>query len=247
MKYAFLTVTAQIGLLAGLMAAPMAFAQTSTTTVDDIVCKMSNTCDAAPAPSDADKQKVGDEKMFSLQKTQAAPAASGQKVGDEKMFSMQAAAPAATPAASGGQPSYYKPNAPAKTYKPAKHTTYASAQPAPAAASAEAMTMQVHFQLGSAELTDDTKGELTKYVQAMQRPELASMKFAIDGHTDSSGAYATNMDLSQRRAQSVVDYLVANGVSADRLTAHGYGPDRPLSGVKKSSALNRRVELVRVD
>lgn len=242
MKYAFLTVTAQIGLLAGLMAAPMAFAQTSTTTVDDIVCKMSNTCDAAPAPSDADKQKVGDEKMFSLQKTQAAPAASGQKVGDEKMFSMQG-----QPAATGGQPSYYKASSTKAASAPARKTTYASATPAPAAASAEAMTMQVHFQLGSAELTDDTKGELTKYVQAMQRPELASMKFAIDGHTDSSGAYATNMDLSQRRAQSVVDYLVANGVSADRLTAHGYGPDRPLSGVKKSSALNRRVELVRVD
>ncbi len=236
MKYAFLTVTA----FAAVLAAPMAFAQTSTTTVDDIVCKMSNTCGAAPAPSDADKQKIGDEKMFSMQKADPAPA--GQKVGDEKMFSMQNQV--AAPAASGGQPSYYKGTSTKASYKPVKKPSYA---PAPAAASAEAMTMQVHFQLGSAELTDDTKGELVKYVAAMQRPELASMKFAIDGHTDSSGAYATNMDLSQRRAQSVVDYLVSNGVSADRLTAHGYGPDRPLSGVKKSSALNRRVELVRVD
>ncbi len=240
MKYTILAAA-----LAGLMTAATASAQTSTTTVDDIVCKMSNTCDQTGKPSDAARQQVGDEKMFSMQKTDAAPA--GQKVGDEKMFSMQPTA--TTPAASPGQPSYYKASTSTKGKGTAakKKTWTPAATPAPAAASAEAMTMQVHFELGSAELTDDTKGELDKYVEAMQRPELAGMKFAIDGHTDSTGARATNMDLSQRRAQSVVDYLVGKGVSVDRLTAHGYGPDRPLSGVKRSSALNRRVELVRID
>ncbi len=243
-----------IAAAAGLLAAGMASAQTSNTTVDDIVCKMSNTCDASGKPSDADRQKVGDEKMFSLQKAQPAGDAgtAGQKVGDEKMFSLQTGA-SATPAPAGGQPTYYKASSTTRVSK-SKHkkaVTYAEApsspaSSAPAAPSAD-MTMQVRFELGSAELTDDTKGELTKYVEAMQRPELASMKFTIEGHTDSTGRRATNMDLSQRRAQSVVDYLVSNGVASDRLVAKGYGPDKPLTGMSRSSPLNRRVELVRAD
>ena len=231
---------------AGLMVAGLASAQTSTTTVDDIVCKMSNTCDASGKPSDSDRQKVGDEKMFSLQKAQQGDpgqkADSGQKIGDEKMFSLQTAVSGGS--ASAGQPSYYKASTKAsKSKKSKKAVTYAQA---PAASSGE-MTMQVRFALGSSDLTDDTKVELTKYVQAMQRPELADMKFVIEGHTDSTGKRTTNMDLSQRRAQSVVDYLVGNGISADRLTAKGYGPDKPLAGVAKSSPLNRRVELVHID
>jgi OOP family OmpA-OmpF porin len=57
------------------------------------------------------------------------------------------------------------------------------------------------------------------------------------------------MDLSQRRAQSVVDYLVKKGVSPDRLTAKGYGPDRPIAdnGTRVGRAKNRRVQFVRVD
>lgn len=243
-------------LLAGACAlmAGAAHAQTSATTVDDIVCKMSNTCDAAALPADAQKQQVGDEKMFSMQKTQPAAGGqtTGQKTGPEKMFSMQQATPSNTtsaPAASSsGGPTYYKASTSSgtKSSKSKATKTTKASYTAPAAPSHD-MTMQVHFQLGSAELTDDTRGELSKYVEAMNRPELASMKFSIDGHTDSSGKRSTNMDLSQRRAQSVVDYLIANGVSAERLSAHGYGPDHPLAGYKKSSPSNRRVELVRVD
>ncbi len=244
MKSKFFAFAAVAGLMAAGVTASGAMAQTSGTTVDDIVCKMSNTCDAAGKPSDADKQKVGDEKMFSLQKAQAPTAPASQKVGDEKMFSLQSAtSSAATP--STGAPTYYKASSTTKVSKKKTRTTYASVS-APAAPSND-MTMQVRFELGSADLTDDTKGELSKYVEAMQRPELANMKFTIDGHTDSSGKRATNLSLSQRRAQSVVDYLVSNGVSADRLTAHGYGPDHPLPGVKRSSPSNRRVELVRID
>jgi OOP family OmpA-OmpF porin len=57
------------------------------------------------------------------------------------------------------------------------------------------------------------------------------------------------MDLSQRRAQSVVDYLVKKGVSPDRLTAKGYGPDRPIADndTRVGRAKNRRVQFVKVD
>lgn len=66
----------------------------------------------------------------------------------------------------------------------------------------------------------------------------------VQGHTDNVGKYDYNMDLSERRAQSVRTYLVNKGVPAQRLTAHGYGPDKPIADnkTKAGRAKNRRVE-----
>lgn len=68
-------------------------------------------------------------------------------------------------------------------------------------------------------------------------------KVAVEGHTDDRGKMDHNMDLSQRRAQSVMKYLVEHGVEAGRLEAHGYGPTRPIDTNKtpKGRAKNRRV------
>lgn len=217
----------------GLLAVGIVLTQTpalaqSATTTDDIICKMSGTCGEAAATGD--KQAVGDEKMFSLQKAPATKPAQ-QQTGPEKMFSLQkrpaeaAASPAATPA---------------KAIKKTK-----KAAPVQAAASNSELTMQVNFMVGSAELTPGAKEELTKYVAAMQSPQLSAMTFVIEGHTDASGAYQTNMNLSQHRAQSVVDFLVTSGVTATRLKAEGLGPNKPLPGISKKSPQNRRVELVR--
>jgi peptidoglycan-associated lipoprotein len=59
----------------------------------------------------------------------------------------------------------------------------------------------------------------------------------LASHTDSRGGAASNMELSQRRAQSVVDYLIENGVSADRLIAVGYGKNRPKTVDTRISAV----------
>ena len=66
----------------------------------------------------------------------------------------------------------------------------------------------------------------------------------VQGHTDNVGKYDYNIDLSERRAQAVRTYLVNQGVPAERLTAHGYGPDRPIDDnkTKAGRAKNRRVE-----
>ena len=77
-------------------------------------------------------------------------------------------------------------------------------------------------------------------------PQLVNMRFRIEGHTDSVGTRASNLALSQRRAQSVADFLVAMGVGRERLEVIGYGPDRPLPGTRGSAGENRRVEAVRV-
>ena len=66
----------------------------------------------------------------------------------------------------------------------------------------------------------------------------------VQGHTDNVGKYNYNLDLSERRAQAVRTYLINQGVPAERLTAHGYGPDKPIADnkTKAGRALNRRVE-----
>jgi outer membrane protein OmpA-like peptidoglycan-associated protein len=67
---------------------------------------------------------------------------------------------------------------------------------------------------------------------------------AIEGHTDSHGGAAHNMELSDRRARSVMRFLIAHGVAAERLDAQGFGSTRPVSSNRSDAgrALNRRVE-----
>jgi outer membrane protein OmpA-like peptidoglycan-associated protein len=66
----------------------------------------------------------------------------------------------------------------------------------------------------------------------------------IGGHTDSDGSRDSNLDLSQRRAESVKKYLVGKGIDANRLTTKGYGPDQPIADnkTKKGKSQNRRIE-----
>jgi OOP family OmpA-OmpF porin len=67
----------------------------------------------------------------------------------------------------------------------------------------------------------------------------------VAGHTDSDGAAAANLGLSERRAYTVRDYLINGGISPSRLTARGYGESEPVAsnGTTEGKAENRRVEL----
>jgi outer membrane protein OmpA-like peptidoglycan-associated protein len=67
---------------------------------------------------------------------------------------------------------------------------------------------------------------------------------SIEGHTDNRGKPDANRDLSERRAKSVMKWLIEHQVAAERLEAHGFGPDRPIDTNKTSAgrAANRRVE-----
>ena len=68
----------------------------------------------------------------------------------------------------------------------------------------------------------------------------------VEGHTDSQGQRQYNMELGQKRAAAVREQLVARGVAADRITAVGVGPDRPVADNKSAEgrANNRRVEII---
>lgn len=71
------------------------------------------------------------------------------------------------------------------------------------------------------------------------------LRIEIQGHTDSRGTYRHNLRLSRVRAQKVMQYLKHKGVAANRLTATGYGPNRPRGSNDTASgrALNRRIEI----
>ena len=78
-----------------------------------------------------------------------------------------------------------------------------------------------------------------------------SIKVEIQGHTDSKGKKSFNKKLSQKRAESVKNYLVKKGINPERVKAVGYGEDQPIakntnadgSDNEEGRALNRRIEL----
>ena len=108
------------------------------------------------------------------------------------------------------------------------------------------VNLSLTFPTGSAVLTAAAAAQARAFGQALMMPQLATMRFRIEGHTDGVGSRASNVALSERRARSVADFLMSMGVPRSRIEVRGYGPDRPLPGTSRSSPQNRRVEAVRV-
>ena len=100
----------------------------------------------------------------------------------------------------------------------------------------------VQFISGSTQLTNVAKAELDKGAAILT--EHNTLNIDIEGYTDNTGSKEHNMKLSQQRADVVKAYLVKKGVAENRLTATGFGEDKPLASNKtdKGKAENRRVE-----
>ena len=103
---------------------------------------------------------------------------------------------------------------------------------------------KIRFESGKATIDRDSAGLLDRMIETAMRCPTADIE--VGGHTDTDGDADTNMTLSQRRAQAVVDYMVKAGVPADRMKAVGYGESEPVASneTDEGKAQNRRIEFL---
>ena len=105
----------------------------------------------------------------------------------------------------------------------------------------------VTFEFNSFRLTPHAEKQLDQVGKALNMPAFQESKFVIAGHTDALGNDGYNQRLSQQRAESVVDYLVARrGLDRGRLSAVGWGESRLLPGASPDASANRRVEVLNI-
>lgn len=102
----------------------------------------------------------------------------------------------------------------------------------------------INFESGAAALSGDNKSVLDKVAYVSKR--CSHFRIDVLGHTDASGAREANIELSRARANTVVAYLVSQGVSPQRLVAEGYGPDKPIAPNDRPEGMakNRRIDFV---
>jgi outer membrane protein OmpA-like peptidoglycan-associated protein len=101
------------------------------------------------------------------------------------------------------------------------------------------------FATGKADITPEGEKVLDPVLRTLNTyPEI---EVEISGHTDNVGKKASNVKLSQKRADSVRSWLISKGVDPKRLTAKGYGPDKPIvpNDTPENKRLNRRIEFQR--
>lgn len=117
-------------------------------------------------------------------------------------------------------------------------TAAAAAQPGRA-------NILVTFVTNSADLTSPAKKALDVLAEAMKSDKLSTVKFTIEGHADPRGNEDANMKLSQARAESVREYLLAShGLAAERISAVGKGSSALMKPSEPAAPENRRVTIV---
>ena len=102
----------------------------------------------------------------------------------------------------------------------------------------------VVFATGKSDLKPGATADFDRLAAALAKQP--DRHITVEGHTDSVGSESSNMALSQRRAESVMNYLVSHGVSADRITAIGKGKEYPVTSNSTAAGRqkNRRVEVI---
>ncbi|MFZ9187281.1 MAG: OmpA family protein [Algoriphagus sp.] len=101
----------------------------------------------------------------------------------------------------------------------------------------------IYYDLNKADIRSDATPELDKLVKILK--DNPTIRIELSSHTDSRSSDDYNLTLSQQRAQSAVDYLVSQGIAADRLVAKGYGETKllvPNAQTEEEHQTNRRTE-----
>ncbi len=100
------------------------------------------------------------------------------------------------------------------------------------------------FDFGKSEILKESYPELNRVLRFLnEKPEI---KILIEGHTDNVGSAKTNLQLSEKRAKAVADYLINMGIDRNRLSTKGYGNTKPVAdnNTEDGRQQNRRVEFV---
>lgn len=168
-------------------------------------------------------------------KGSAAPASTvrfrGITLGNQKPAPAPAATTVAAPAPA---------TAPAQVQKAA--TPSAAGAPTQAVA---AVAINIMFAFNSDQLTPQGRQILDNLGQALNSERLKGNRFMLEGHTDSKGSDAYNQALSERRAKSAMEYLVAaHKVERARLVTVGKGESEPLDPSNPERDINRRVQVM---
>lgn len=106
--------------------------------------------------------------------------------------------------------------------------------------------LYINFDTDKSSISADGKGIVNEIAAALKKN--TTLKIAIEGHTDNTGEAAHNKKLSDDRAKAVLSVLTSDGIDKTRLSATGFGAERPLvaNDSESNKAKNRRVELVRI-
>ena len=185
----------------GVLAVPAGASQQAD--VDSYLCTFAGKCGdaAASVPTKAAPATKGFRLAQAATPTVVAPQTKGFRLA-------QATSTQAVPAMTGSRPAHV---ARAGRAVPVRHL--AAARPAPVPGQTRANLM-LAFNYNSAQMTPAAEAKAKVFAQALMNDALKQRRFLIEGHTDVRGQRDANLDLSRRRAQSVADYLVAQGVDA---------------------------------
>ncbi|WP_353229633.1 OmpA family protein [Novosphingobium sp.] len=200
------------------LAAPAAAAPPQVSS-DQLVCDLTGDCGDTPAAPTQDKPETRGFSIVHVGSAQQPAAAAAPAAARPERRTAARMVPTGAPAAQ-----------PGRARAPRGEVGHAN--------------LAIAFLSGSATLTSAGKVTADQFAKALQSPALASKRFMIGGHTSAVGSRPYNQDLSERRAQAVVDYLVSQGANRTQFDAKGFGFDSPMAGTAASSPENRRVEVV---
>ncbi|MBU6458145.1 MAG: OmpA family protein, partial [Bradyrhizobium sp.] len=108
--------------------------------------------------------------------------------------------------------------------------------------------LDIQFDFNSADIRTASMPSVQALGQALSNPKLKGSTFIVAGHTDAIGGEAFNQGLSERRADTIKNYLVDKfGIAGSDLVTVGYGKDRPKDPNAPMDPINRRVQVVNMD
>jgi OOP family OmpA-OmpF porin len=108
------------------------------------------------------------------------------------------------------------------------------------------ISLQINFETGKATIKPESQTIVDQIAEMLKSD--ATLKVSIEGHTDNVGTPAANKALSENRAKAVMNAIIAKGIDKSRLSAKGWGQEKPVAdnASEEGKAKNRRVEIVKM-